>query len=96
MLERDIRLPFYFGFALACILTTTAATALGYCRVVRAVATTLLADVACKLLVAPSGALALGLLAWRMAGRSVAAAAIAGEAGCMAAPWGACSGTKLS
>ena len=66
---------------------------------VRAVATTLLAGVACKLLVAPSGALAaapawvrfgalaLGLLAWRVAGRSVAAAVIAGEAGCMAGTW---------
>ena len=30
LLERGNRLPFYFGFALACILTTTAATALGY------------------------------------------------------------------
>ena len=68
---------------------------------VRAVATTLLAGVACKLLVGPPGrwrprrpaawvrfgALALGMLAWRVAGRSVAAAVIAGEAGCMAGTW---------
>ena len=66
---------------------------------VRAVATTLLAGVACKLLVAPSGALALaplwarlgalalGLLAYRLAGRSVAAAVVAGEAGLMLGMW---------
>ena len=30
LMERETRLPFYFGFALACILTTTAFTAIGY------------------------------------------------------------------
>ena len=66
---------------------------------VRAVATTLLAGVASKLAVDPSGALALaplwarlgalglGLLAYRLAGRSVAAAVIVGEAGLMVAMW---------
>ena len=29
-MERENRLPFYFGFALACILMTTLATVLGY------------------------------------------------------------------
>ena len=30
MMERETRLPFYFGFALACIATTTLATVLGF------------------------------------------------------------------
>lgn len=67
---------------------------------VRAMATTLLAGVACKLLVAPTGALAqtpialrlgamlIGLAAWRIAGRSVFAAVAAAELVLAAGAWG--------
>ena len=67
---------------------------------VRAVATALLAGVACKLLVAPSGALAhvpiaarlgalaTGLAAFALFRRSVVAGVLAGEAAIMAAAWG--------
>ena len=66
---------------------------------VRAVATALLAGVACKLLVAPSGALAhvplaarlgalaVGLAAFGLFRRSVVAGVVAGEAAIMAAAW---------
>lgn len=66
---------------------------------VRTVATTLLAGVACKLVLTPSGALAaapiwlrfgamaLGLLVWRLAGRSIVAGIAAGEAMLMAGTW---------
>ena len=66
---------------------------------VRTVATTLLAGVACKLVFTPSGALAaapiwlrfgamaLGLLVWRLAGRSMVAGIAAGEGALMAGTW---------
>ena len=66
---------------------------------VRAMATTLLAGVACKLLFAPAGALAqvplparfaalgIGMLAFALSGRSVLAAVVAGEAALMGLAW---------
>ena len=66
---------------------------------VRTIATTLLAGVACKLVFTPSGALAAaplflrfgalaaGLAAWRLAGRSVMAAVIVGEAAMVLGTW---------
>ena len=66
---------------------------------VRAMATTLLAGVACKLLFAPAGALALvpmparfaalaiGMLAFALGGRSVLAAVVVGEAALMGLAW---------
>ena len=66
---------------------------------VRSVATTLLAGIACKLVFSPSGALAsapvfvrfgalaIGLVAFRLAGRSIVAAVVAGEVALMAGTW---------
>ena len=66
---------------------------------VRSVASTLLAGVACKLVLFPSGALAaspaplrfgalaMGIAVFRFAGRSIVAAVLAGEAALMAGTW---------